>query len=188
MEVRSEAELQRFLTVAFRSREVLESTGLWGYGAMGYEAKLVKGRRLMKAEPPGFTGSRRIVEVVGKGQMMGSGVAVPSWRASGSRLGLSKIKKKQRTSTMRAGYGGEGGRKPLSYKISDSAIGFKPFDGFAMWQAWSGYAFGWSDVWSGTRCYLIRAEAFEAWAFELQRGGLSEVEAWAMCDACLVWK
>ncbi len=69
----------------------------------------------------------------------GGGCSYDTKVAHGGKLYFSKIPEHQRDSLMKAGgtYQDKKGRfLPLTHKISDSALGFKPMDGFAMFGAY----------------------------------------------------
>lgn len=206
--IRVEADLQGLLTPVFRLVEVLDFMGVLAAGSMGYEAKFVRsseGRKGWGSK----VGRRRVARLEGKGRLVELiGEGSPWWRVADKGLGYSKIEDGQRTSLNRSGClrGYKEpvdmvivepwtlgdvlrGTKPLSYKISDSAVGFKPYDGIVLWGAWTAYVLGWGDGEGG----IVRAYVIEDWKVEEllsagKRGSVSEVEAWEMCTVCLVWE
>jgi hypothetical protein len=199
--VASEAELQGLLTPALRTVAVLESLGLLTgeWGGLHYEAKLVVdlGKRAkLTGGPEGAGGGsgralgalrRPVVCFDSRGDVKAVELLdVVPWELSGAKLGYSRIELGQRGSLKRAGYGLSEGVKPLSYKISDSAIGFKPYDGFVSWSNWVGYALGWSGG-GVVRCYLVPWAVVEGWLNGKRRGSIGEGDAWAACVGALVW-
>lgn len=90
-----------------------------------------------------------------------------------SNLGFSKIEAGQWQALKRV----RGDGKPLAYKISDSGIGYKPFDMVVMWKVPGVFIFVWSCT-GVSRYYLIDSVDCEALREATgKRGSFSE--AWA---------
>ena len=181
MEARYEADLQSHVTRAFRSREFLGEMGL-----LESRGCLVEGKHVWCAGCDGKNGlawaekcnsvefatlyrTPCVVDACGATRHTGS----PPWKACRKALPFSAIPSHERTSLERAA----GRGVPLSFKMSDSAIGFKPCDMFALWGVWSGYWLGWCCG-GVSRFYLVPSERVEALMVGKRRGSISEADAW----------
>lgn len=74
----------------------------------------------------------------------------------------------------------------LAYKISDSAVGYKPFDCFYLYRVPAFVVVGWDCGSRPLRTYMVDIRAWLEWRGDRKRAGMGEGEAQRLGEAIMI--